>query len=137
MLVFFLMIRQPPRSTRTDTLFPYTTLFRSMGGRLEPTHRIRAAQGEESAFSANHASCASRSRPNRIRLDGVGDAVFGPRFPRTIHAPASRRRGAVIDQRRGARDADAQGPGARSFSPRWPSPVLHQQSHVYGKEVAA
>src|SRR3546814_2685378 len=29
---FFLMIRRPPRSTRTDTLFPYTTLFRSQGG---------------------------------------------------------------------------------------------------------
>src|SRR3546814_1038636 len=29
MLVFFLMMRRPPRSTRTDTLFPYTTLFRS------------------------------------------------------------------------------------------------------------
>src|SRR3546814_16450193 len=28
---FFLMIRRPPRSTRTDTLFPYTTLFRSYG----------------------------------------------------------------------------------------------------------
>src|SRR3546814_11413575 len=28
-LFFFLMIRLPPRSTRTDTLFPYTTLFRS------------------------------------------------------------------------------------------------------------
>src|SRR3546814_14663922 len=28
--VFFLMIRRPPRSTRTDTLFPYTTLFRSV-----------------------------------------------------------------------------------------------------------
>src|SRR3546814_20515163 len=27
--VFLLMIRRPPRSTRTDTLFPYTTLFRS------------------------------------------------------------------------------------------------------------
>src|SRR3546814_1251739 len=29
MIFFFLMIRRPPRSTRTDTLFPYTTLFRS------------------------------------------------------------------------------------------------------------
>src|SRR3546814_20022802 len=28
-IVFFLKIRRPPRSTRTDTLFPYTTLFRS------------------------------------------------------------------------------------------------------------
>src|SRR3546814_12073189 len=31
-LFFFLMIRRPPRSTRTDTLFPYTTLFRSTQG---------------------------------------------------------------------------------------------------------
>src|SRR3546814_19203661 len=29
MFFFFLVIRLPPRSTRTDTLFPYTTLFRS------------------------------------------------------------------------------------------------------------
>src|SRR3546814_7725320 len=33
---FFLMIRRPPRSTRTDTLFPYTTLFRS----LRVLHRL-------------------------------------------------------------------------------------------------
>src|SRR3546814_3570820 len=31
-IFFFLMIRRPPRSTRTDTLFPYTTLFRSKSG---------------------------------------------------------------------------------------------------------
>src|SRR3546814_15169329 len=31
MNLFFLMIPRPPRSTRTDTLFPYTTLFRSLG----------------------------------------------------------------------------------------------------------
>src|SRR3546814_14305693 len=30
-IFFFLMIRLPPRSTRTDTLVPYTTLFRSIG----------------------------------------------------------------------------------------------------------
>src|SRR3546814_6698912 len=46
MFVFFLMIRRPPRSTRTDTLFPYTTLFRSVrafdrhhGDRLRDFHR--------------------------------------------------------------------------------------------------
>src|SRR3546814_15011737 len=33
--IFFLRIRRPPRSTRTDTLFPYTTLFRSI--RLDGT----------------------------------------------------------------------------------------------------
>src|SRR3546814_14411973 len=36
---FFLMIRRPPRSTRTDTLFPYTTLFRSGRGDLEKGDR--------------------------------------------------------------------------------------------------
>src|SRR3546814_10275513 len=38
---FFLMIRRPPRSTRTDTLFPYTTLFRSAAPRRaeRPEHR--------------------------------------------------------------------------------------------------
>src|SRR3546814_379713 len=33
-MFFFLMIRRPPRSTRTDTLFPYTTLFRSQAANL-------------------------------------------------------------------------------------------------------
>src|SRR3546814_7683086 len=37
---FFLMIRRPPRSTRTDTLFPYTTLFRSRSqARIPLSHR--------------------------------------------------------------------------------------------------
>src|SRR3546814_4739758 len=33
LLIFFLMTRRPPRSTRTDTLFPYTTLFQSQAVR--------------------------------------------------------------------------------------------------------
>src|SRR3546814_15743377 len=37
---FFLMIRRPPRSTRTDTLFPYTALFRSGRMFLEATRRL-------------------------------------------------------------------------------------------------
>src|SRR3546814_380634 len=36
---FFLMIRRPPRSTRTDTLFPYTTLFRSEFPGADPARR--------------------------------------------------------------------------------------------------
>src|SRR3546814_10150795 len=39
---FCLMIRRPPRSTRTDTLFPYTTLFRS-GERLADKQLVQAA----------------------------------------------------------------------------------------------
>src|SRR3546814_9240052 len=34
------MIRRPPRSTRTDTLFPYTTLFRSLDVAVWPGHRL-------------------------------------------------------------------------------------------------
>src|SRR3546814_1634680 len=40
------MIRRPPRSTRTDTLFPYTTLFRSaLGGRIAGPQRHRKRSG--------------------------------------------------------------------------------------------
>src|SRR3546814_3449949 len=42
MCFFFLMIRRPPRSTRTDTLFPYTTLFRS---KHHPTKRLKPPIG--------------------------------------------------------------------------------------------
>src|SRR3546814_13481658 len=42
---FFLMIRLPPRSTRTDTLFPYTTLFRS----LLPARGERRGRGHKGA----------------------------------------------------------------------------------------
>src|SRR3546814_12550045 len=36
LIFFFFMLRRPPRSTRTDTLFPYTTLFRSIEPLLLP-----------------------------------------------------------------------------------------------------
>src|SRR3546814_14205920 len=54
-LVFFLMIRRPPRSTRTDTLFPYTTLFRSaFGNALDPGpdsgHVLFQILGDEKFF---------------------------------------------------------------------------------------
>src|SRR3546814_6225804 len=56
MVCFFLMIRRPPRSTRTDTRFPYTTLFRSAacghpGGRPSPREmRGTASRGCSSSF---------------------------------------------------------------------------------------
>src|SRR3546814_20493277 len=40
------MIPRPPRSTRTDTLFPYTTLFRSRTARTVAVGAIRPAPGE-------------------------------------------------------------------------------------------
>src|SRR3546814_6288605 len=52
--VFFLMILRPPRSTRTDTLFPYTTLFRSIAvgnGACRKLQRppARAGRGDRQA----------------------------------------------------------------------------------------
>src|SRR3546814_3473572 len=42
---FFVMIRRPPRSTRTDTLFPYTTLFRSDDAREDLVeHLVEAVE---------------------------------------------------------------------------------------------
>src|SRR3546814_11820997 len=46
-LFFFLIIRRPPRSTRTDTLFPYTTLLRS--GPVEYRLDLHKAQPEPAA----------------------------------------------------------------------------------------
>src|SRR3546814_9719731 len=44
------MIRRPPRSTRTDTLFPYTTLFRS---HYRLSHLLRGRRGTEWAMAAH------------------------------------------------------------------------------------
>src|SRR3546814_4892538 len=45
------MIRRPPRSTRTDTLFPYTTLFRSADGRVRIVVKSSGIASEEGAIS--------------------------------------------------------------------------------------
>src|SRR3546814_18607604 len=54
---FFLMIRLPPRSTRTDTLFPYTTLFRSC---LTNNDRFRGARPRRRADSRG-GGCVDRA----------------------------------------------------------------------------
>src|SRR3546814_14597589 len=68
-LFFFLMIRRPPRSTRTDTLFPYTTLFRSLEG-LAPLVPIAA---DESAHVAGDVDAlAGKYQVINIKLDKTG-----------------------------------------------------------------
>src|SRR3546814_1924847 len=78
---FFLMIRRPPRSTRTDTLFPYTTLFRSAGAYLpQPGARgrnqPRAGQGAIGA-ARSHGRAPGQRRPQHLRsaaaVPGDGD----------------------------------------------------------------
>src|SRR3546814_11893960 len=72
---FFLMIRRPPRSTRTDTLFPYTTLFRSLVDRaagLAPEARNGRLQR---AVVRTHAAAVVRLQPQRaIEVDELGAA---------------------------------------------------------------
>src|SRR3546814_13149062 len=63
---FFLMIRRPPRSTRTDTLFPYTTLFRSWG-------YYPAAKGEALAVELERA--LESSPPQEQAANGTIDTA--------------------------------------------------------------
>src|SRR3546814_13376473 len=60
------MIRRPPRSTRTDTLFPYTTLFRSVDAHATGRQRIREAQ-LDAPVEAQHLGLAGR----REAVEGV------------------------------------------------------------------
>src|SRR3546814_1569713 len=56
------MIRRPPRSTRTDTLFPYTTLFRSDPSDCR-SHRIVGSGGSARVSAASIALRSSSDRP--------------------------------------------------------------------------
>src|SRR3546814_10751911 len=62
------MIRRPPRSTRTDTLFPYTTLFRSR----EPAKvHPEDDQEQDGEPEQRHAGAADRHDPDHV----IGQAV--------------------------------------------------------------
>src|SRR3546814_4931079 len=90
---FFLMIRRPPRSTRPDTLFPYTTLFRSrrcrgpwhqyrldsllLSGSLESQHPPRLPTGRRR--SRQQVDCHNRSEEHTSELQSlmrISYAVF-------------------------------------------------------------
>src|SRR3546814_2280860 len=62
-MFFFLMIRRPPRSTRTDTLFPYTTLFRSLQ---------RRCMAEESRGTGACTVSASKEDSDDVAGSGFG-----------------------------------------------------------------
>src|SRR3546814_1242576 len=69
------MIRRPPRSTRTDTLFPYTTLFRSLQGKTiapvqEMCGKLRAS------LDARHSSdTLILARTDSLAVDGFDAAT--------------------------------------------------------------
>src|SRR3546814_16983920 len=68
--LFFLMIRRQPRSTRTDTRFPYTTLFRSSSGKNARWRLLRFARNDD----------LNRSRPLIRPVN-----IILPIAPRRIH----------------------------------------------------
>src|SRR3546814_11742609 len=82
------MIRRPPRSTRTDTLFPYTTLFRSPGGvggvdrrnflldRAHPVAPARVGAGLEQHRAAARSETAPETH-RRLRI--ISGAAHQPR----------------------------------------------------------
>src|SRR3546814_6426374 len=59
-MFFFLMIRRPPRSTRTDTLFPYTTLFRSN----HHAHSHRCEDNQQRIFRPGNTAHREKARRN-------------------------------------------------------------------------
>src|SRR3546814_15049288 len=61
-IFFFLRIRRPPRSTRTDTLFPYTTLFRSASSANGSIKVASAGEGQ----SIGKSSSTPIGRPVRL-----------------------------------------------------------------------
>src|SRR3546814_15808419 len=65
--IFFLMLRRPPISARTDTLCPYTTLFRSFGFRIEQIDR---------ADLATHGLPDSQHDDAQRRLEVLGGIHF-------------------------------------------------------------
>src|SRR3546814_661291 len=59
---FFLMIRRPPRSTRTDTLFPYTTLFRSDSPQRNTPHNRHQGEGAPKEYPLR------KGNPEKLRI---------------------------------------------------------------------
>src|SRR3546814_7364319 len=80
-MYFFLMILRPPRSTRTDTLFPYTTLFRAdargrpaRGGNADPLGRRRSV-ARRPAGHAGPRGEVLRGVLRRLRRGQIGRAT--------------------------------------------------------------
>src|SRR3546814_7915986 len=77
-LIFFLMIRLPPRSTRTYTLFPYPTLFRSAGGQAQPRREGAGAACPAVLAERRPEDAEGQSRP--CRHQGVRGEAGAPHY---------------------------------------------------------
>src|SRR3546814_11448635 len=117
------MIRRPPRSTRTDTLFPYTTLFRSRGGLRRPVGRRLVVLFElrhrpDLPLTIRPLGWADRSRSvaPQLLLDRQNDQpVSGRRI--VLHAPD--RSGPLLFRRSAEKPPDGLACiGGRRLTPR-------------------
>src|SRR3546814_14767361 len=123
---FFLMIRRPPRSTRTDTLFPYTTLFRSSVRTRQPG---RVRRGEPGVFRPGSGVCLPAARAASLFRGALRrrSAAPGLRARPALRAAGRRRRpGAAARTRSRAR------PGRRLPAGRGQD----RKSVVEGKRVS-
>src|SRR3546814_16540891 len=79
-IFFFLMIRRPPRSTRTDTLFPYTTLFRTTAARLPrpcPAPLVTGALGYHGSPGQTTEAAAGGASAGRPQYAGATAPMLG------------------------------------------------------------
>src|SRR3546814_7236128 len=101
------MIRRPPRSTRTDTLFPYTTLFRSLGPGLELllADHLDHDRHEGVAGAAELGALAVEGLAGELGRD-VGPGLVDASRHGVGLQPERRHREVVDDVARGDQDAD-------------------------------
>src|SRR3546814_118385 len=90
---FFLMIRRPPRSTRTDTLFPYTTLFRSLRRSDASSRQAYFGSGETysstlARLQAQMEAMEARYRLEQLPLTPAQEAAKGEMAPALVRALA-------------------------------------------------
>src|SRR3546814_14995019 len=90
---FFLMIRRPPRSTRTDTLFPYTTLFRSLPWEVAQRLVIACA-----ARTTNHPAKRRALRGDVFRVLGVHRLIEGARLALECSGAPLRHKAVVLGE---------------------------------------
>src|SRR3546814_8879021 len=70
------MIRRPPRSTRTDTLFPYTTLFRSLIPSVKAKQRKGRRALADLGSALTHYSDPILQKPDASLIPGIAQAVI-------------------------------------------------------------
>src|SRR3546814_18478607 len=113
-ILFFLMIRRPPRSTRTDTLFPYTTLFRSPP---RGSRKLRHPNRRHRGTCSRGRNMSERGSPEKEKTDEsrifrwAGARPPSPRHQarRSAHAASAHGLPAAVAVRPGGTDIAAVG----------------------------